>query len=259
MDMYRWLVILAATLIPTVVYTIYIRNIEHYLREEWRWILVSYLWGALAALPFIFILAFLFSGQYLREHEYYKIESSTFTIILICIILPLTMELMKIIGIYIVRDRGDEVEDGLIHGATIGLGFAAFANIFYLYQGFDWDPKALVVLIIPTISTALLHASSSAVTGYSAARWIVKEEKLRLVVFFLAGVWIHALFNAFSLSMYISQENLGFTYYIIGLLVILLVSNLVFRTIRARMHKLIKILDEETEMERRKSLPKQQN
>ncbi len=151
MDLYRWLVILAATLIPTIIYTIYIRNIEHYLREEWRWILVSYLWGALAALPFLFILAFLFSGQYMREHEYYKLDSSTGMVVLICIVLPFTMELMKTIGIYVVRSRVDEVEDGLIHGATIGLGFAALANIFYLNQGFSWEPKTLVILIIPTI------------------------------------------------------------------------------------------------------------
>ncbi len=78
-----------------------------------------------------------------------------------------------------------------------------------------------------------------------------------MVIYFLAGVWIHALFNAFSLSMYLSREIWGFTYYLAGLLIILLVSSLVFRTIRARMHKLIKILDEETEMERRKGLVKQ--
>lgn len=246
MDIYRWLVILCTALIPTIIYTIYIRNIEVYEREKWRWIGVGYIWGALIALPFLFMLSFMFSDQFLREHEYYEINSSINTILLICLVLPFVGEFIKVMGIYIMKSQVDEVEDGLIYGATIGLGFAAAANIFYMRQGFGWEPRTLALLIIPSISTALLHASSTAVAGYSLSRRMVNHEKLNVAIYFVAGAMIHALFNALSLTSLIFKDTLGDIYYLIGILIILVVSNLVFRTIRARMHTLIKILDEET-------------
>jgi RsiW-degrading membrane proteinase PrsW (M82 family) len=247
MDMYKWAVILGAALIPTIIYTIYIRNIEIYEREGWGWIGLGYIWGAAVALPFIFVLGYLFSGQYLREHEYYELNSSLPVIIFICLILPVVGELIKVIGILLVKGQVEEVEDGLIYGATLGLGFAAMVNVFYLYQGFDWDPAILVLLIIPSISTALLHASSSAIAGYGASKKIVEWDNLHMIAYFFAGVLIHALFNGLSLASLVFKDTLGNTYYILGIVIILVVSNLVFRTIRARMLTLIKLLDQETE------------
>ncbi|MEE9152434.1 MAG: PrsW family glutamic-type intramembrane protease [Thermoplasmata archaeon] len=252
MDVYRWLVILCSALIPTIIYTIYIRNIELYEREKWRWISVSYLWGAVIALPFLYILARMFSDQFLREHEYYEFNSTVGIVILICLVLPFVSELIKMIGIFTVRSQVGEVEDGLIYGATIGLGFAAIANIFYMNQGFEWDLKTLALLIIPSISTALLHASSSAVAGYGISKRMVEGENLSMITYFFAGVLIHVLFNVLSLTSLIFKDVLGYTYHILGIVIILVVSSLVFRMIRGRMHKLIKILDEETEKERRK-------
>jgi RsiW-degrading membrane proteinase PrsW (M82 family) len=251
MDTNMWAVILATALIPTVIYTIYIRNIEIYEREKWRWISVSFLWGAIVALPFLYILSRIFSGQYSREHEYYEVNNSIISIIFICLILPFVSEFIKILGMFIVKSQVEEVEDGLIYGATLGLGFAAMANIFYLYQGFDWEPKELALLMIPSISTALLHASSTAIAGYGIAKKTVEMENLGMVSYFVAGVLIHGLFNTLSLTSLIFKDTLGVTYYILGLVIILVVSNLVFRTIRARMLQLIKLLDEETESERR--------
>jgi RsiW-degrading membrane proteinase PrsW (M82 family) len=120
-------------------------------------------------------------------------------------------------------------------------------NIFYLYQGFDWDPTALALLIVPSISTALLHASSSAIAGYGLSKRIVEWENIAVIKYFFAGVLIHMLFNALSLASLVFRDTLGFTYYVLGIVIILVISNLVFRTIRARMHTLIKLLDQETE------------
>lgn len=254
MDISRWVVILCTALIPTIFYTMYIRNIELYERERWRWISVGYIWGAVIALPFLYILALMFSGEFLREHEYYELNSSIGTVLLICLLLPFAGELIKIIGMYIVKSQVDEVEDGLIYGATIGLGFAAIVNIFYMNQGFEWEPKALVLLIIPSISTALLHASSTAVAGYGLSRMMVDGDNSSIILYFLAGVLIHGVFNTLSLTTLIFRDTLGYTYYLLGLVIILVASSLVFRSVRARMHTLIKILDEETEKERRKRL-----
>jgi RsiW-degrading membrane proteinase PrsW (M82 family) len=168
-------------------------------------------------------------------------------IIFICLVLPFFGELIKVLGILLVKGQVEEVEDGLIYGAIIGLGFAAMVNLFYLYQGFDWDPTALALLIVPSISTALLHASSSAIAGYGVSKRIVEWENLSVMVYFFAGVLIHSLFNTLSLASLLFRDTLGFTYYVLGLVIILVISNLVFRTIRARMHTLIKILDQETE------------
>ncbi|MFP3871856.1 MAG: PrsW family glutamic-type intramembrane protease [Candidatus Natronoplasma sp.] len=252
----KWIIVLAVSLLPTLVYSVYIRNIEEYQKEPWRYVALAYLWGALAAGIFVLI-SFLIYGQIQREHEYFQFFRSFSNVFIIVILFPLVGESLKAAGLLLVKKELDEVEDGLIHGAILGLGFGGFANIAYLYTAFTWQSEmiggyevpTLLFLIMASVSTILLHGSSTAAVGYGVSSALVDLDYTHLFMYFLAGISIHLFFNLLNtITIYLEVQS-GL-YYLIGLGGVLLISNLVFRTIRARLLKLIEILDLETHKKR---------
>ncbi|MFO7792025.1 MAG: PrsW family glutamic-type intramembrane protease, partial [Candidatus Saliniplasma sp.] len=133
----KWIIILAISLVPSILYSAYIRNIERWKKEPWSSIIISFTAGAMAAIVFLGI-SYLLYGQIMREHEYFQFLRSVSNVFIIIILLPLVGEGLKAISILSVKSELDEVEDGLIQGATAGLGFGGFANIIYLYFTFTW-------------------------------------------------------------------------------------------------------------------------
>ncbi|MFW6141407.1 MAG: PrsW family glutamic-type intramembrane protease [Candidatus Saliniplasma sp.] len=254
--MFKWIIILSISLIPPVVYSVYIRNIERWEKEPWSYILLSFICGALAAVVFIFI-SYLIYGYIVREHEYFQFFRSITNIFIIIVFMPLLGEGLKSLSLLSVKKELDEVEDGLIQGATVGLGFGGAANIFYLYYTFTWasesiagyDVPILVFLGIASISTMLLHGSATAAVGYGISSAMVKHDYFHMYLYFIAGISIHLLFNLLNITTIYLEVQSGL-YYLIGLGGVLLITNLVFRTIRARLLKLIQILDRETRKEK---------
>ncbi|MGM0405131.1 MAG: PrsW family glutamic-type intramembrane protease [Thermoplasmatota archaeon] len=237
-------------------YSAYIRNIEKWEKEPWSSVSTSFIAGALAALVFL-VISYLLYGQIMREHEYFQFFKSISNVFIIIILLPLVGEGLKAISILSVKGELDEVEDGLIQGASAGLGFGGFANIIYLYFTFTWateniggyDIPILVFLIMASISTILLHGSASAAVGYGISTAMVEHDHLHMALYFFAGISIHILFNLLNIITIYLEVQSGF-YYLIGIGGVLLISNLVFRTIRTRLLKLIEVLDYETYMKK---------
>ena len=254
--MLKWILILSISLIPPIVYSIYIRNIEKWKREPWSYVILAFIWGGVAAIIFLGI-SYLIFGQVSREHEYFQSFRSIYNVFIIVILFPFLGAFFKSVGLRLVRKELDEVEDGLIHGAILGLGFGGFVNIAYLYFTFTWETEliagyevpTLAFLAIASISTILLHGSSTAATGYGVSSIYVEKDYSHMILYFMSGVLIHALFNLLNVTTIYLELQSGF-YYLIGLVGIMIISNLVFRTIRARLLKLIEILDKETHLER---------
>ncbi len=254
----KWIIVLAVSFVPSLAYSIYIRNIEEYKKEPWRYVALGYLWGGIAAGIFLLISSLIY-GQVEREHEYFQFFRSISNVFIIVILFPLVGEGLKAVGLLLVKKELDEVEDGLIHGAILGLGFGGFANVAYLYVAFTWQTEmiggyeipTLLFLIMASVSTILLHGSSTAATGYGVSSAMVDYDYTHLAMYFSAGISIHLIFNLLNtITIYLELQS-GL-YYLLGLGGVLLISNLVFRTIRARLLKLIEILDIETHKERTK-------
>ncbi len=254
----KWMIVLAVSLLPSLAYSMYIRNIEEYKKEPWRYVGLAYLWGGIAAGIFL-IVSFLIYGQIEREHEYFQFFRSFSNVLIIVVFFPILGEALKAVGLLLVKKELDEVEDGLIHGAILGLGFGGFANIAYFYTAFTWQSEmiagyevpTILFLIMATVSTILLHGSSTAAAGYGVSKALVEFDYTHLVMYFFAGVSIHLFFNLLNIITIYLEVQSGL-YYLIGLAGVLLISNLVFRTIRARLLKLIEILDIETHKKRAK-------
>jgi len=144
-----------------------------------------------------------------------------------CLLTPVIAELIKLLGLFFVRGDLDESEDGLIYGATIGLGFAATETMLYgifLYPSYGLQVFIYTVLL-RTVSVGLLHASVGAVAGYGITRAIAHKHKkgslLLFPVFLLISIGCHSGFNYIANStMMGSSVNLSYTYALIFSIVI---------------------------------------
>lgn len=84
----------------------------------------------------------------------------------------------------------DNKTDGLIYGAATGLGFAAVENIGYYYSALEGGADAVLMLVVMrTLFSALVHCTSSAILGMSigyarhrsgGGRWSKKQVRMML-------------------------------------------------------------------------------
>ena len=62
-DLIEWILLVFMSFLPPLLYTIWIRNTEKYNRQEWKSIIVCFLWGASIAIVAAFILEVLLHTQ----------------------------------------------------------------------------------------------------------------------------------------------------------------------------------------------------
>lgn len=198
-----WIILFVAAFLPPIFYIIWIRNTERYEREPWRRIASTFVWGAVFGVilgvifSLVLISLFRFTGgaiyEAISEDDYYG------TLILVCVIAPLAEEAAKGLGVFSAGSDLDEVEDGLVYGASVGLGFAATENLLYGYialrEGLD---IFIATAIVRSISSALLHASATSATGYGIGKKKVLGRGHYILPYYFLAVLMHSTFNFFA-------------------------------------------------------------
>jgi len=209
MNQFEIIVLFIMSFLPPILYSIWIRNTEKYHREKWSSIWISFLWGATIAVIASLILELAFGFIIFSSFE----NSSIVAIISIIVIAPFVEELTKplALGLKTVRKELDELEDGFVYGAVAGLGFSATENLFYgigfLSEGFLYF---LVLISIRSFGACLLHASSTALTGYGVSKAIIKKHSLlKFFPYFLLAIFVHSLYNSL-LTFNLVGLGLGF-------------------------------------------------
>jgi len=92
----------------------------------------------------------------------------------------------------------DEPIDGIIYGVTVGLGFAAFENLFYtILYGYK-------VGIIRAVLTSLAHASFSGIFGFYFAVSEINNSKSYLLRGLLIVSVLHGLYDFLIIANIIS-------------------------------------------------------
>lgn len=111
---------------------------------------------------------------------------------------PFGEELAKGLGLGLRRHRIKELEDGIVYGVAIGLGFAATENLVYgmaalLDSGFQ---VAVGTVVMRTFSSMLLHAAASGILGFGYAV-VVRRGGVaaEAIPYYLMAVLLHALYN----------------------------------------------------------------
>lgn len=156
--------------------------------EPKSFILKSFLWGALIALPVVLV------------NE--GISSLLDRGILTLIVFAAVEEFFKFFAaLFSVRRNPnfDEPIDAMVYAIAAGLGFATVENILSVMSQFgsgEWLSGALEVLVLRFVGATLLHTLTAGLIGYYWARGIQVNQKFFFVVWgFLVAWGVHSIFN----------------------------------------------------------------
>lgn len=215
------LLLLSAAYVPAILALVWLRWGERGRKERWDDLFLTFTGGAVIAVIAATVLEVAASGilnsAVIREYDLFVRNPNLITFIIIIGVAPIIEEFVKVMVVlrfsrYIWRPR-----NGLVFGAACGLGFAATEN--FLYEGtalFTISFAAFVSLaIIRSISSLLMHASATAISGYGVAR--AKSYGDHWWPYFIAAVIMHSTFNMFASFGELFEARFGPVANVIGL------------------------------------------
>lgn len=221
-------VMLAAALAPAVILVIYIYIKDKYKREPLSQILKGILYGVLSA--FIAIaFATLFQLVGLAPAEMATTRDAFMNAFFGAAI---PEESAKLLMLWLLVRRNpyfDEYVDGIVYAVALGMGFAGFENILYVFQSglCSWVNVAWTRAILSVPG----HYMFAVIMGYyySYCHFHLGRNVFRMAMVLVAPVILHGLFDAFLMETGVVQSDV-----IAGLLVILFLALFVFGQRRAR-------------------------
>lgn len=194
---------LAAACIPAAIYSYLVLRLDRYEREPWQAILAAFGWGAVAAILLAVMLELMTGAILLVAIG----DADAVNLLTAAVAAPLVEETTKgiaLLGLLLFfRKELDNVLDGIIYGALIGLGFAMTENVLYLGAEYlDGGARALGELFVARVvidgfGHAVYTATTGAAVGWTRSRY--RQGGWRYVVP-IAGwslaVFQHALWNS---------------------------------------------------------------
>lgn len=242
------ILVIFSALLPSIFYVLWVRNAEICRREPLALVFLVLFFGATGAFGAAFIiessLVFLiFENETLLNKFLWSLfqPSPGISLFIIAVLLaPVVEESVKAGGVFLSYKRIIEFEDGLVYGAAIGLGFAATENIVYfsdaLQTGFN---VFLVTAIMRTLTSTILHASSTAVSGYGICKWKLFRQigqHSGWLKYLVVGIILHGSFNFFAIMGLLFSS--GMEAYFIGLLLCFILATVAFRIMRLKIREL---------------------
>jgi protease PrsW len=212
-------ILLGLSFLPPIVFALWVRNRERHQREPLGAILGTFVYGGTLGILLALALSLLLDIGF---------GAAAPALVSLVIIAPFAEELAKGMGLGFVRRNVLELEDGIIYGACIGLGFGATENLLYGLTEYAEDGlgDAVVTISLRVLSSVLLHAGSAALLGYGYGLARLRNAGLgSLLPFYLLAVAQHALYN-FLVSQ---QFLLGFA---AAVVMVVVVTTLLARRIK---------------------------
>jgi RsiW-degrading membrane proteinase PrsW (M82 family) len=219
-------------LIPAVVIALgvtlfflwWVRRIEINHREPWRVVFTAFLLGAVVTVIGVaFLESFLLISLQGFIHTYVPIDIALIGVLGAIFIAPVAEELMKALGIIAMRSHIDEVEDGIVYGAAVGLGFAATENMLYFASAISTGGAIALAgtAIVRSLSSTLLHLGATGLSGYGFGLYYGRcRGKARWGIYVFGAMVFHGLFNLFaSLQIFANSLNQQIIFGIGGLLI----------------------------------------
>lgn len=196
---YRY--ILAAALIPVAAILAYVFHIDKQHPEPRKWLLKAFLYGLGSAVLAILV------GQLNPTIEATNIYMAFGRAFLNAAI---PEELCKVLMLWLILRHNpyfDEQFDGIVYAACVGLGFAAFENVLYLFSDVShWLAlgTARALLSVPG------HFFFSVLMGYyiSLYHFDIKRDRMTFAMILLAPVLAHGLYDGILMSFDSISENL---------------------------------------------------
>lgn len=242
MQLLELLILIAAAFVPSLLYLVWIRNTERFTREPYGRLLRVFVFGATVsvalALVWEIILMILLGMNAERVYQLLGENPNLMTILLACVIAPFVEEATKALGVFRVRRIMSELEDGLVYGAAVGLGFAATENLIYEGNAYlaDGAGAFIATTIVRSLSSALLHAGATSVMGLGVARAALQGRSS--FPHYLGAVTMHALFNLGASLGILYEGDIGEVAYLIGLVVAFVIAISGISMVRAKIRHL---------------------
>jgi RsiW-degrading membrane proteinase PrsW (M82 family) len=195
-------------LTPALVYLAWVRKGERFAAQGWGILLGGFAYGALFATLVAASLELLIVGLgtsvSLRypapEFAFLNGNSTAGAFFLVLVIAPFIEEALKASGVALRRASIARVADGPVVGASVGLGFGFFETFLYglgayLVGGLE---AGITLIILRSVSSVLLHGSSTGMFGYGYARAKFALRGPGSGGYYLLAVGMHATFNVLA-------------------------------------------------------------
>ncbi|MHB8905495.1 MAG: PrsW family intramembrane metalloprotease [Melioribacteraceae bacterium] len=215
---------LFAALVPMFIYLALIWWMDKYDREPFSFLFTHFLWGALGAVIIGIagnMILSVFTGLT-------GTESKSSSLIQTIFFAPFSEEIAKgVFLLYSVNSKKfDNITDGIVYGAAIGLGFGMTENFIYFLTYGDTLSSWIQLVLIRSLFSAVMHCISTASFGAFLA--IAKfSSPIGKKIFPFAGLTIAMLIH-FLWNATISFEN-TFFYGFIFMIFLVLIFFFVFK------------------------------
>ena len=224
--------ILAVAFVPSLLYLISVRNWERFGKEPYMRLLLMFGYGAFVAVIITVILSSLVLGELMRFERITAVGDEHF--ISAVFVAPFVEELAKGLGLVFIIAAISREEDGMVYGAAIGLGFAATENLLYELSALSVSVAAyFMTAILRIISSTLLHATATGVTGFGIGK-VAKKALITALPFYLVAVLMHATFNFLASLPSVWPDTFGELTSLVSLLLVILFATFAWRVMRER-------------------------
>ncbi|MDQ5825895.1 MAG: PrsW family intramembrane metalloprotease [Chloroflexota bacterium] len=222
-------------LIPTLIYALVVWWLDRYEKEPLPLLIVAFLWGAVPAV----ILAIALEVGVGIPMQTLILDEAGREFAEVSLVAPAVEESVKAIILVVLffayRREFDNVLDGIVYGAMVGLGFAMVENVLYLQSiafeaggGADlgamftlWILRAGVFGLNHSMFTALMGAALGLARSLKSG-WL---KGLVPVLGLLAAITFHALHNGLTSYVGIVGENEQTAELVLGACLATLVSD----------------------------------
>jgi len=245
MNIIEIVIIFLGAVIPPIIYLVWVRNTEVCRREPFTAVLFAFIFGGTVAVGAAYILESALIELMLTEGnffwEFIQESPGLLTVFIAVVIAPLVEETVKAGGVFAFRGRLGELENGLIYGASVGLGFAAVENILYLGSAMAIGVEVFVVTaVVRALTSTVLHASATGVAGYGITRsHLLRRQGIESswLLYLLAGMLLHGVFNLFAILgvLYTADSD---TAYMVGLFLGAFLALYTFGFVRRKIREL---------------------
>jgi RsiW-degrading membrane proteinase PrsW (M82 family) len=207
-----------AAIVPMSIYLVLIWKFDQYDREPFKLVLINYLWGALGAI----VLALLGSLFFTTIASIFIKDSLQLSRFGAIVVAPIVEEITKgfFLLITISNKKFDNITDGIVYGGAIGLGFGMTENFLYFVSYGDSIANWIMLVIIRSLFSAVMHCVSTATLGALLGMAKFKSSPKKIFYAFiglLIAMLIHSIWNS-SLS-YDRTAPIGFLFMIVSIII----------------------------------------
>ena len=190
------LIMLAAALLPAILLWLYIWKKDTQ-PEPTSWLIKAVMWGVAIGIPVAMLEWELQDLLFGVDGKPSSLVDTTMDAFLVA---ALPEEFFKLFVLWLVLRKNpyfDEHFDGIVYAVSVGLGFAALENIFYVFGSEKW----LSVAVTRALLAVPGHYAFAVLMGYYYSVYHFVDRSFKTgVCILLVPVLVHGIYDAIAMS-----------------------------------------------------------